>query len=395
MNDIASPTDVVNFEVSKEQLTSFFVHHLGRKRELKYSEAVDFVLSIDDIKQLFHLFSQKVANDENKKLDFFEIEVFYNDNTSKKFYDFDSLESDFGFKNSVPLAVYINWVVLVKFASSDTIETQRVNVYFGAADGSTGYLEINIEHTNNIWADEIQGLLSSYLNKIKKPANKALIKFQTIKNFVYGTGFLMFFLTLMLLFLSISGPVNNLLFGETSYRAEIQSRGINTFYLDDVERAILDTKIPSTDKTLILKIIDGYYGDERKRYISNVTSNKSIIAAITKHQEYLDEAFLVMGELDAKKTEREEFFLKILLFLVSLMAFSAVLFAFLSVYSRYYNNYYSMKSFINLTQNSELECTEYYRKKNKLTFYSISGVLFAVLTGLLTTVIVEIIKIKI
>jgi len=243
MNEITSPNDVVNFEVSKEQLTGFFIHHLGKKSELKYSESIDFVLSINNIRQLFHLFSQKVANDENKKLDFFEIEVWYSDKTSKTFYDFDNLENYFGFKNAIPLAVSINWVVLVKFASSETIETQRVHVYFHSADDHpTGYLEIKIEHTNNIWADEVQGLLSGYLKNIKKPANKAMVNFIELKNYIQNLAAIFFILTFFSVMLGISGPLNIFLFSKSDYGSEIHNNGITPFYKDDVKRVVLETK---------------------------------------------------------------------------------------------------------------------------------------------------------
>lgn len=148
----------------KENVASIIMDFLGSKEKLTYSKNGYFQLGVGDLQQYYYLIEQKISKEYSSYLDFFEVVINYNDGTSRKINNKESLESYHESRLVYAISVIIQWNIILKFPSSKTIENQKIEILFDTNDeGSCA--KVVVEYTNLVWGSEVINLLINQVNK--------------------------------------------------------------------------------------------------------------------------------------------------------------------------------------------------------------------------------------
>jgi len=391
MNQIAIEDEEskIKFELSRQILAGIVLDSLGKKEKLYYSKASDFTLSFNDVKQFYHLLNQKLGNDRNREIDFFEVFVRFDDDTTKPFNSFEALDNYHELKSITPVSIVMSWNVIVDFANSQSIETQKIELVFmiDKAETDLGYVQLLIEHTNMIWANEVHALFVSAIEKVLISNGGYYSKLDYLRRACF-TASMMIFMAIFLfgiMFFIVQNDLSNS--KQTDYSEELENRDTVFFTTLDLKRSILSSDIGVNAKILSIEIIDNFRSDEIEKYLRKIIVDESIYADVEKHVLSVAEMSEIISHVDDRNSSESEVYVKGFYIAFWLMIFLLFTSGFLYFYNKYYKKYHSTKAFILLTDESERAKAEYYTKKNKVVFYGLGGASFAILTGLLTSMI--------
>lgn len=377
----------IQLELSNEVLAAVVLSSLGKKEKLYYEKNHNFVLSLTDVKQFYYLLNQKINNDSNREAQYFEVFIFYDDDSTRQFNSFEKLESYYEREDISPVQITMHWNIIVNFASSETIETQKIELaYLATTDVGfdNGHVQLTIEHTNGIWANEVHNLLRSQIKKTYTTTDKDLSKPFRIKNTLRDVGALASVIVFFLMLLSI-GPYNSFFLKSPSYSEELSNSDIDFFGENDLKNSILSSKIPVNQKLLSINIINDYNGAEMGVFLDKIPLNKAIRKDIKHHLDGHSKVVELFDELDRKYSERNKFYEKALMLVIFGTLTIWLVFVFLHFYANYYKNHFSTRSFITLTDASLRSYKKFNESKNKAVFNGISAAAFAVVTGLITS----------
>jgi len=375
----------ISFELSKDVLARIVLNTLGKKERLDYSVERDFLLTLETVKQFYFLLSQKLNNDNNKEVDFFEVFIYHDDNTVQQFNTFEKLDTYHELRNISPVKIIMHWNVVVDFPSSQTIETQKIQLLFEVEEKEVQYgcIDLQIEHTNIIWASEVKSLIVSQIEKTFVPINLSIFNnIRLLEAFILpvATSFMFFFFATTINYGSI-GYVT----GTPDYFEEFENRNIEYYGNSELKKSIVSSDIGVNAKALSVLIIDNYDVDEIPIVIGKITSDENVRESLNTYAASQSEAKVVVEELNAAQSKRRNIFKKLELLSTILFISTFLISGFLYLYGKYYRSYHSTRSFILLTDASKKAKEAYYNKKNKATFYSISATAFAVFTGLIAS----------
>lgn len=465
----------------KENVASIIMDFLGSKEKLTYSKDGYFQLSIGDLQQYYYLIEQKINKEYSSYLDFFEVVINYDDGTSRKINNKESLESYHESRLVCPISVIIQWNIILKFPSSKTIENQKIEILFDTNDENS-CAKVVVEYTNLVWGSEVINLLINQVNKNvydlndldkkhnKRSKSKLLDNYQANILFVLAA---IFFIILYFKYLPVEVK-NNFSLDKSNQKtfSALSINDIETLKESDIKEyaryqrfifndydinAIEENKelyffgVVEKEKYLyelfknrinileedIVKIksdlyfeafnkVDDIYDaqfivdtaeDYKYRFsLENFITEKNIrlikISRIQRYNSrsanliekmvnfsYLKAYFENLSEIEFYKRcdEYNRKINKIIAYgflLIAALFFIGILLPILTViYSRAYIKYNKKKSFLLITDLSMKNAKEFESQKNRLEFYSYKGVVFAILTGLISSFIYSIITI--
>jgi len=168
MQNLSEPGDDRNFSLAlpKDVLADIIVNFLGQRERLAFDKEAFFILDLNDLRQFYLLMDAKISKEVNTRLEFFQVAINYDDDTSRTLTSIESLEKFHETRNVVPTGVTLTWHFVFRFPNAPTIETQKINLSFLIVKGFIdGRVQLSIEHSNPVWGIEVLNLLSNQLRK--------------------------------------------------------------------------------------------------------------------------------------------------------------------------------------------------------------------------------------
>jgi len=168
MHELTDGTTEEEFKVAvtKDVLADIIVNFLGQRERLSFRKEAYFVLDLNDLRQFHLLLDAKVSKEVNMRLEFFQVAITYDDDTTRTLTSLASLDSYHETRNIIPTGVTLTWHYVFRFPNAATVETQKINLSFVIIDGfMDGQVELTVEHTNAVWGVEVLSLLSNQVRK--------------------------------------------------------------------------------------------------------------------------------------------------------------------------------------------------------------------------------------
>ncbi|MDG6772847.1 hypothetical protein QCB45_00710 [Thiomicrorhabdus sp. ZW0627] len=370
MSEIITAKDTesqTSLALNNQDFAKIILDFLGNKQELNYYEEFDFTLRLNDLEQYYYKIATKIEKEHHTSIEHFTVIIFYNDGTSREITGIENLNKFHETRDVLPQEVLLNWNIVLHFPNSPTIENQNIRIKF-ITDISNfskykrvkvGAVYTEIEHTNEVWANEI-------LTLIKDKTSEITIKY----NNVYSTGlkikkYLFQKETLPIIFVLLFFP----LMIYVSYVKEIPQE-----YSYEVIASLQDSQV-SNNSNLAILAVQNLNSEFLKKYSDNHIES--------------DELKKTFNEIikDKSKTEFLTSSSGLLIILFSVM----LPFLFLYLWVRSTINYYHMGSFIIINNRSEAVHNNFISEKSKLQYISISLTLFTLISGLLVNLIYQLI----
>lgn len=342
---------VVN--LSKENFADMILNFLGKKEELTYRSEKNgyFKITLDDIEEFYILLEQKINREQTLVIDAFSMELYYDNGSKRIIHGFEKVAGFVETRNLTPKAVLLEWHIILKFNDSTHVETQKIQVLFKAFDDE--YIGTVIEHTNQIWGMEVLNLFENQIKNIYIPEKKSNIYAKKIKNILEST------------------PVTTALAVIISliFVAFIESFNKNigdSLKLDTINKIIqLNTQEDrkTIESSLAIYMIDKDYRDKN---IVNTFSTKELSNEMKNY-------------IENKNNNNDAFRKFIFKVFISIYGFYGILY----FYLLYVIRYNKRNSFILLTKKANKDYETYKDDNNQKQFYSISLIVFTLITGLI------------
>ncbi|MDR7015943.1 hypothetical protein [Acinetobacter sp. 3657] len=185
-----------------ETVSKIILEFLGNKESLKYTSlGKTFTIRLNDLEQFHRLLEQKLEHQKDIFAIHLSIDIGFQNDIHRTINGIESLLKFNDISNLEIETITLTWKVINKFTKNKSIETQNIELSFLTKNDEA---ILNITHTNQAWAIEIQNLFLTKINEICKEDSlliKTYKKFNSYeKNFILIISLM--FLTLMIFFTS-------------------------------------------------------------------------------------------------------------------------------------------------------------------------------------------------
>lgn len=353
-NDIESNENrSLSIILKEEQIADIIINFLGKKEKLKYEEEKQFILRINDIEQFYYLLDEKIKKEQYTNIKLFTVSFLFNDKTSRVINTIESLNKYLETRDVIPDVVTLVWHIIIQFPAVSTVETQKIELTFNTKS-DIGSVLLNIEHTNQSWGIEVLNLIKDKVLSVSIDKPKYVKNAQRFKEWFEFRNISIVILMSMLLitFMSIAGLIPS----DDKYLTIITSYNESKISKDEFDNYMIIVK--NIDKENII--------DTLNKYTSNTKTRSIVINDINK-------------EISLSNRYRVKI-------LIGLVSFSAILYL-MYLYLNKYIKYHTQKSFILTTNRVISSFKDYTNIKKKIEFYSVSLVIFTVITGLIINLI--------
>lgn len=369
------------------------LNFLGKKERLTYEVDEYFVLTHNQLEQFYFLIKEKVDRENNTIIDSFSVDILYDDKTSRQINGIEALQIYTENRDVAPHAVTATWHIINKSRDLSGVEhvaTQRIEISFvtGNIPEAESNIRINIESTNQAWANETLFTLQGHIAKIRTPHNKSIGKILhnilslewILSNYKEKQGnitFLDLLLPLvMAIFISsniISYPINENSLNHTT-STELLSKKYNEINQDILIKNI--NTFTSNEAVLISGLI--LSNNFNKEKIEKLSINTA-----------LKEKFISNLNNEYKDRQKEEDYFSKRKYTIILS--TTITFILIYIWIKISNPYYEEKSFILITDKSKKVYEKFIASKSKLQFITLSVVISTIIIGLIINTSYEII----
>lgn len=342
--------------LGKDHVADLLINFLGKKEKLVYESENPFAMRLNDIEQFYYLLDDKINKEQYVNVEVFSVTFLFNDKTTRTINTIESLNKYLEIRDVFPISVTLSWHIIIKFPNSKTIETQKIDLSFNTnSENDIGEILLNIEHTNQAWGIEVLNLMKNQILSVSKNINKKVIIAHQVKSLfsiksIPQIFFILIVIISMFQLLPKDTYMKNINFNVFDYYSE---GNISREELEDFK--FISENIRSEYKK---KSIDKAIKDEKlKLYLLNAIDDQ--------------DAF-------TKKNRR---------FMVRSVVTFFLMLTFVYFYLSKYIYYNLDRSFILTTNRSKSNYDEYNSIKKKVEFYSISLIVFTIISGLVVNMI--------
>lgn len=335
-----------------ETVSKIILEFLGNKESLKYtSTGKTFTIRLNDLEQFHRLLEQKLEHQKDIFAIHLSIDIGFQNDIHRTINGIESLLKFNDITNLEIETITLTWKVINKFTKNKSVETQNIELSFLAKSDK---VILNITHTNQAWAIEIQNLFLSKINEICKEDNlliKTYKKFNSYEKNLVLTMALMF-LTLMFL-LTNQIDIN---------KPKDQDIALSNAILENYNRN-------SNKDELIISLALGK--DFKNPHLSKMIYENGILEKESKLN--IEKAIQETPAKSAKFLFISSLSLGFLVFLLPII---------ISRYIKYALSRLQTPSFIILTNYLEAQFQNKLNKVNNWNFYSISLLFYGVISSL-------------
>ena len=357
--DTSQDINEISFQLNNNQFADMILNFLGKKEKLRYKVKSFFVIRLNDIEQFYYLVNEKISKEKNTFIDHFLVNLRYSDGTSREVSGIDSLNEFLETRDVIAKNITMTWNILANYPNSKTIEHQKIELSFTTNEKNKplGEVILVVNHTNQAWGIEVLNLIKDKILDVSIKRRK-IHKFseKILKEFEMKTLLLPFVLTLLI----ISAVFSML---ELTIRDTYSKDDYHSIINEIKKSNSMDARIALFSLDNIRRIDLDYVADMHIENINIKESLKTISRNSNNNYNILKEKFFV--------------------FLLSGLAIFISVFFYLKQVLKYYGN----NSYILINRRSENEYKEYILTKNKMEFYSINFLIFAIICGVLGNVI--------
>lgn len=154
--------------IRKSSFEEMFFGFLGKKESLSKRYVNEFIVDKDSILQFHHLLIQKTEKEQLISLSAVTSTFQYDDGTNRTINTIDALEKYNEYKDVGVLSIDISWVFVFVSPDGSNVSQQKVSLFFNSsADSpSRSLIQVKVEHTNQVWANEVILLFEEQIKKI-------------------------------------------------------------------------------------------------------------------------------------------------------------------------------------------------------------------------------------
>ena len=343
-------------KLKEDHLADLLLNFLGKKERLSYQSKRSFILRLNDIEQFYYLLNEKVSKEQHVNVEIFSVTFLFNDKTKRTVNTIISLNKYLETRDVEPVSVVLEWHIVLKFPNTDTIETQKIEVSFDVlSDSKIGKVLINIEHTNQSWGLEVLNLLKNQILLVSKSINKKVTWAKKVKELIdIKSIFFLLFTSSLLLFLFKVIP-------------SVEDRKVTNYH---VFSYYVDGNITKDEFEKYNYISNNIHEELQKDSVEKTIKDEGL-------KKYLLNNFIERGD---KNNSNKSFFTR---YIVSALLLWCAFYLYLIRYIKYH----SAKSFIITTNRAVASFEEYNSIKNRIEFYSISLLVFTVVSGLIVNML--------
>ncbi len=172
-----------------DQFSDFVSKLLGKPQTITKSFVGSFDITEEDIKNAYHLVTQRVKQQNKSSLIQFTVKLIFNDDSSVLLNSFDEFLSYAEVRPLVTTQVHLSWSFLVQFEDKSSPEKQEIDLGFSTRAGNMisvfesedsmqiplakllgggGIISFRVKHTARTWGADIEALISGHIKNTMK-----------------------------------------------------------------------------------------------------------------------------------------------------------------------------------------------------------------------------------
>lgn len=344
--------------LSRNTFADIILNFLGKKERLTYEVDEYFVLTQNQLEQFYFLIKEKVDRENNTIIENFSVDMLYDDNTGRQINGIEALQTYTENRDVTPHAVTATWHIINKARDLKGIEhisTQRVEISFITGDNqkkSQSNIRVNIESTNQAWANEILFTLQGHLSKIVSKNKRQYLR-----------------------------EINKALGKDLDFDKDSITKIILLSLVIPLMTITLITILISPNRSSIPRNAPSIM-DILNNEINNLSTNEVIILS---HLIYSDSITKEDIEKTPLKSEAKDNILNNLANSRELQAQKRKnhILKFFIMWRWFSQPYYRQSSFITITETAKQKHKDFLESKNKFQYVSLSLLIVAIITGLI------------
>jgi len=385
----------VTIKISEPDFAQMVVDLLGKKQTLEKEINEAFLLkNIGDIAQFHYLLTEKIEKEQHTTLNLFSVTILYNDNSKRTVNDVKNIESFLETRNVIAQSVFLAWEIVLKYPNKDSIEKQKLEVSFSVKNEPPfGNIKINIEHTSQVWANEVLMLFQSHINKLILPQKRIAKILREITSsststkdeavtdemriFAMYSILLLILLIFMVLIIMIQFQGNHYSMQQLAIKQETSDKLMNI-----LNNQTKTTNSKSFQTYLAINLVLEYQNSPAPLMKSFIKTNSIDQDIQNILNEFMEKYVVTESRFDGALKKLP----------IPLILFLGIFIA-ISYYLDELAKLHEEKSFILITTEAEKQYTEYMKSKTGTQFISFNAIMIAIICSLIGGLILEVLKI--
>lgn len=191
VTEVDDNDEVVNITLplQKRHLGDFISSLLGQQQTIERKSEEIFDFDLNWLINLHESINQRITQQSDSNLISFTTKITFEDGTSRTIGTFDSLKYYAETKNTLPIAIHIQWIYLVGFPNRSNPEKQELNFFAISKPRNKEkadiyekifslfrlsfikdlvLIEYSVSHTERTWGDDIESIFRNNVEKITK-----------------------------------------------------------------------------------------------------------------------------------------------------------------------------------------------------------------------------------
>lgn len=196
---------------SSDQFSAFVASLLGRPQELTGRRSGQYKVDKAEVMQLYHLITQRVAQQHNAKPLQFTARIQFDNGTSTLLNTVADFEAYHEVRSVQSIGLILSWTYVLQFPGAASPEKQEIEFAFvsevprlriseaqsDVPDGQRGVVQYRIRHTARTWGADIEALLAHYIDNLIKPES-SFRKFLRTQSGPIGLCFMVLMLAILI-----------------------------------------------------------------------------------------------------------------------------------------------------------------------------------------------------
>lgn len=188
--------------IKNEQLKDFITGLLGEPEEIEREIEGDFVITLNNLNDIFHLINERITIQNQGRLVSFGATIYLTNGKSVTFKSIESLNNYHELENSKSTNFLLTFNYLVQFSNRTIPEKQTISIGYiyktARSDSKTPLIfspidsiliikkgiKFSIKYTERSWAVDIDSLLEKHINSIKLQLSSTDIFFNKLVNII-------------------------------------------------------------------------------------------------------------------------------------------------------------------------------------------------------------------
>ncbi|WP_415775324.1 hypothetical protein ACMYQ1_18410 [Shewanella oncorhynchi] len=176
---------LISFPIAKKDLGNFVSNLLGQKQSLERTYPIDFEIDHPWLVNLHECLEQRISQQAHSQLLNFKAVIYFNNGTKRSITTFESFRAYVETKPLVSIGIKVVWEYLVSFPNQAHPENQQISlsaftrrenkettksildiIFDSSRDSTDAFLNIQIDHTERTWGDDVENVISSCVEDI-------------------------------------------------------------------------------------------------------------------------------------------------------------------------------------------------------------------------------------